>query len=454
MGSGHPTFASSFWPRIRQVIVSVLDQGLSVGGMFLVNIALARVQTKEAYGVFALSYTVLTFLTGLHNAALLETFTVYGSGRYAQRFPEYAWLLWRANSVVAVGLSVVLVVVWGGLHIAGTRLASKTFLGMACACGILLSASFIRRTMYMRRRPDLAARFSATFFFLCVALLSLAIRAKILDGFSAFAIAAVAWVIAGMVFSSELPRKAGKNFSDTEGNYWSEHWKYSRWVFVTALVFQLTTQAYYWLAAGFLSVKDVANLRAMYNLVTPIDQLFVAVALLVIPMMSHKYSVQGLAGLVPLLKRYVLLFIVVTGAFAVLVRIFGRPLLHVLYGGRFDDVAALVGTFALLPVLMGIGNAINAALKAMEKPSSVFWAYAASGTATILVGLPLLLHFGLSGAVNGMLLSAGVYSSTLLVAFWLACRAPVSRVPASAFISTEGCSLSPEEILNGATGEK
>src|SRR5262245_38408795 len=112
MGSGSSIFAFSFWPRVRQVIVSVVDQGLSVGGMFLLNIALARFQSKEAYGVFALSYTVLTFLTGLHNAALLETFTVYGSGRYAQRFPEYTSLLWRANAALAVGLTLVLVMVW------------------------------------------------------------------------------------------------------------------------------------------------------------------------------------------------------------------------------------------------------------------------------------------------------------------------------------------------------
>jgi O-antigen/teichoic acid export membrane protein len=454
MRPDHPTGASNFWLRIRQVAVSTVDQGLSVGGMFLVNIALARVETKQAYGVFALSYTVLTFLTGLYNAALLETFTVYGSGRYARRFPEYAWMLWRANAVLAVGLSVVLIVLWSGLRIAGTGLASRTFLGMACASGLLLSGAFIRRTLYMRRRPDLAARFSATFFVVCVGLLALALKANILDGFYAFVIAGLAWAFAGLAFFAEVPRKTEANFSDLEVNYWSEHWKYSRWVFVTALVFQFTTQAYYWLAGGFLSVKDAGNLRAMYNLVTPIDQLFVAVALLVIPMMSYKYSLHGLAGLVPLLKRYLLLLVVITGAFAAVVGNFSRPLLHLLYDGRFDDVAPLVGTFALLPVLMGIGNAMNAALKAMEKPSSVFWAYAASGSATILVGLPLVLHFGLRGAVNGMLLSAGVYSVTLLVAFWLACRAPVSRVPTLGSVPAQACAVEAEEVFDSATGER
>src|SRR2546425_8590466 len=33
----------------------------------------------------------VTFLTGLHNAALLEAYTIYGSGRYHRSFPAYAW---------------------------------------------------------------------------------------------------------------------------------------------------------------------------------------------------------------------------------------------------------------------------------------------------------------------------------------------------------------------------
>ena len=357
------------WTRVRQIALSVVDQGLSVGGMFLVNIALARTQTKEAYGVFTLSYMLLTFLTGLHNAGILETFTVYGSGRYSQQFRGYAKLLWRVNAVMSFGLTVVLLLVWCGLAWVAPKLASKSFLGMALTCGILLTASFLRRTFYMRRRPDLAARFSAVFFVACLFLLWLSLRTGILDGFYAFVITASGWLLATAVFFSELPGKAdAPEFPITEPGYWSEHWKYSRWVLVTALVFQFTTQGYYWLAAGFLSLKEVGNLRAMYNIVTPIDQLFVAIGLLMLPMMSFRYSSGRMAGLIPLWRRYALLCLSITGGFALVVSLFGRPVLHLVYRGRFDDTATLIGAFAALPVVMGVGNTINVALKAMEKP--------------------------------------------------------------------------------------
>jgi len=38
------------------VAYSFTDQALAVGGGFLVNVVLARAQTKEEYGLFALSY--------------------------------------------------------------------------------------------------------------------------------------------------------------------------------------------------------------------------------------------------------------------------------------------------------------------------------------------------------------------------------------------------------------
>ncbi len=409
--------------RVHQMVFSVLDQGLSVGGMFVVNIALARTRSNEEYGVFALVYTIFTFLAGLHNAALLEAYTVHGSGRYRGQFPAYARLFWRYNAALTFGLVAALGLAWRVLAWTAPALATRTLLGLALACGFLLTASFVRRTFYIRRRPDLAAKFSSIFFATCLILLWISIRLGIFDGFTAFLIVAIAWSIAALFVLNELPGKGPGRFQEIEPKYWVEHWNYSRWVFVTALVFQLTTQGYYWLTAAFLSVKDVGDLRAMYNLMVPLDQLFAAVTLLILPMLSFRFASRGLAGLTPLWKRYCTGWVLITLCFAAFVMQFGKSVMHILYAGRFDDVADLIRAMALLPLVYGIGHTINAALKAMEKPQAVFYSYVASGTATFLVGLPLIIHFGLRGAVYGMLASAGVYTLALGIAFIACSRA-------------------------------
>jgi len=399
--------------------------------MFLANVALARTQSKEEYGIFALSYSVFTFLAGLHDAVILETYTVYGSGRYNSRFAEYARLLWRSNAWLAVVLTATISVIWGVLAWAKPALASPTILGLALTCGFLLTASFVRRTFYIRRRPDLAARFSLVFFTTFTVLLGLAIWMRILTGFYAFVIASLSWIVAGVFLVRELPGNGGRStqFTDVQPTYWSEHWKYSRWVLVTALVFQLTNQLYYWLSAGILSVKETADLRAMYNLVTPVDQVLIAMSFMVLPVMSHRAASRGMAGVLPAWRAYCGGALLLTGGFAAFVNLFGKPVMHFLYAGKFDDVAPLLGLLALLPVVMAIGNTMNATLKSVEKPKLVFYAYVCSGSTTVFLGIPLVIHFGLRGVVYGLLLSAAAYTVSLAASLFWIVSSKVAELP-------------------------
>ena len=409
-------------PQLGRFACSLADQVFSVGGMFAVNIALARVRSKEEYGVFTLAYSLFTFLAGLHNAAILEAYTIYGSGRYRGRFARYERFLARHNGWLLAGVTLALAALWQGLRWVHPEFASRPLLGMALTSGVLLSAAFKRRTFYIQRRPDLAVRFSSAFFLGSLTLLGLAIWAGLLDGLTAFLIVAAAWSLA-FLFTGTQPDEERKlamggglpGFLADEPGYWLEHWKYSRWVFVTALVFQFTTQAYFWVVAWFLSVRDVAGLRALYNLALPVEQVFAAISLLVLPAMASLFASGELEKLRRLWRRCSLAYFAIGAAFALAVGLLSRPLLHLVYGGKFDDVAPLLRWYVLVPVVMGVGHAANAALKAMERPQAVFYAYLASGVTTLLAGSLLVIRFGLRGAIDGMLLSGLSYAAVLTV---------------------------------------
>jgi O-antigen/teichoic acid export membrane protein len=233
-----------------------------------------------------------------------------------------------------------------------------------------------------------------------------------------FVILALGWIAAGLGVGRKMELgHPTQSFLDSEPGYWSEHWKYSKWVLSTAFVFQLTTQGYYWLAAGILSVKQVAELRVIHLLVLPVDQVFIALSYLIIPALAARYASKRKEEFLSLSKRYALVTVGVTALFALAVRLIGRPVMHWMYNGKFDDLAPMLYVLSLLPLLMGIGNAMSCALNAAEKPKVVFYAYVFSGAATVFGGIPLVMHFGLPGAVYGMLLSAAAYSATLVVGF-------------------------------------
>jgi O-antigen/teichoic acid export membrane protein len=403
---------------IRSVSFSFADQALAVGGNFVANVVLARAVTKEEYGMFALSYSVFTFLAAIHNSTVLEPFTVYGSGRYQSRFSPYLRLMLGVNAFVGMALSVLVLFASLAIHWMAPRLFSWSFVGLGMSVGILLSGGFLRRIFYVQRQPFSAAQASLVCFTSVVCGLWMATRVHQLNGFSVFIILAFAWTAAGIALGWRLKvNNAGQSFLKSEPDYWREHWKYSRWVLATALVFQLTTQGYYWLLAVFLSVKDVAELRAIYLLISPVEQVFTALTLLVLPALAAAYANRNMLDFSALLKRYGLGLLTTAALFAIVVRMTGKFMLHTVYAGKFDGLAPLLYLLGFLPLLMGVSSVMASALNAAEKPKLVFGAYVCSGAVTFLAGIPLVAHFGLQGAVYGMLFSGAVFTAALVFGF-------------------------------------
>jgi len=430
-----PSFS---WSRINDVGYSVIDQALSVGGMFIANIALARAVSKEEYGMFTLVYSAFNFLAGLHNAAILEPYTVHGAGRYSAHYPEYRWIIWRSNAWLGVGLSCVLLLIWVAVLFMVPPMQSRSILGLSISSAILLTVSLARRMMYVEKKVRMAAKLSFIFFISLLGLLVMTTKTGTLNSLTVF-VAVAAASIAGCVFIlAELPvRKSLIHFDAARPKLWSEHWGYARWVLATAFVFQLTTQAYYWLVAIFLSLRDIAGLRAIYMLVMPVDQVFTAISLLVLPVMATRYASKQIGALLSAWKWYLLAFLLIGSSFIICVRWFGGPILHLIYGGKFDDVSYLLGTLALLPVLMGVGSTMNVVMKAAERPNIVLYAYISSGVATFGIGIPLMIHFGLRGAVYGMLISGSIYTVALGVGF----LSLMPRLHALRVAANEGTSL-------------
>jgi O-antigen/teichoic acid export membrane protein len=272
----------------------------------------------------------------------------------------------------------------------------------------------------VQRQPALAATASLICFVTVAGGLWLALRGHLLNGLSAFLILALGWLTAGVLMRGRFSLDgAAQPFLNSEPGYWQEHWKYSRWVLATAPVFQLTTQGYYWLLAGLLSVREVAEFRAAYNFVAPVELAFASLVFLVLPALSTRYQQHSRSHFFVLLRRYVVVVLAVAVLFPLAARALGRLGMHVLYAGRFDDCVPLLYVLAFLPIFTAVSTGMASALNAAEKPKFVFFAYLASGATTFIAGIPLILRFGLRGAVYGMLLSGAVFSIALTIGFVL-----------------------------------
>src|ERR1039457_1871962 len=95
-------------PWVGKGSLVILDQGLISGSNFLIGILLARWLAPEAYGAYALAFSVFLFLSGFHNALLLEPMSVFGPASYRDQLRAYLGKLLQLNFLLTFGLALLL----------------------------------------------------------------------------------------------------------------------------------------------------------------------------------------------------------------------------------------------------------------------------------------------------------------------------------------------------------
>jgi len=86
--------------------------------------------------------------------------------------------------------------------------------------------------------------------------------------------------------------------------------------------------------------------------------------------------------------------------------LFHRPLMGWLYGGQYLEYANLMWLVGFVPVFVGVGVALSAILRSIERPDGVFWAYLLPSIGVLTAGLVMVAAWGIVGAVIGMSLSS------------------------------------------------
>jgi O-antigen/teichoic acid export membrane protein len=234
-------------------------------------------------------------------------------------------------------------------------------------------------------------------------------------------ILACSWVLAGPVFLWH--RSGGISRSDffaRNPGYFGYHWQYSKWVILTALVFQMTQQGFFWLAAILLDTTRVAELRAAWNLVQPTTLIFSSLSFVMLPRLADLIQTKGLrdAPMRPEIVKYTLVVLLAALGCAGLAWAFGSAAYRLIYAGKYGGSVGLLYVVALMPVAAGIAGVFSDALRAVEKPGLVFYAYVVGGLLTLAVGVPAILSRGVEGAAWGMVASNSGYAITLVLFYW------------------------------------
>src|SRR5574341_423595 len=130
--------------------IAITDQGLFSGSNFILNVLLARWLTPEGYGAYALALAMYLFLSGFHNALILEPMSVLATSAHADHLEAYLRSQFVIHAIITASLGVLTTLAAAILIV--LRIGNPDFLWALVGVGLFLPSLLliwlVRRTFY------------------------------------------------------------------------------------------------------------------------------------------------------------------------------------------------------------------------------------------------------------------------------------------------------------------
>lgn len=404
-----------------QSVTSLLDQGLTSGATFGVNVLLARWMPTADYGAFAIAFAGCLFISGFHNVLLLEPLSVIGPSNYATRLVEYFRTQLAIHFILIGVLSLAML-------LAGVILSRATVqgslggavLGSSLALPFLLMLWLARRMCYVAERPAVAVLGSATHLCLVTAGMFLLYRFWQVTAFEAFLLIGFG---SGLAACLVLRKLGVGRMSRTIcpripwATVLRQNWNYGRWLTLTTLLSWVSGQTQVLLTASLLGLTAAGILRAMQLPSLALTQVISATTLLVLPSLARELGQGNLRRLCRKAELTSFFLTAAGGLFVLLLILFSEPLERLLYAGRYHSTAWMIPMLGLAPVCTGFCSSLSYALRALGKSKYEIRAYVLSALTAVASSAVYLPRWGLKGGCASIVLTAGALAVSIFVIY-------------------------------------
>lgn len=396
---------------------AVSDQGLFATSNFALNILLARWLTPQEYGAFTVAFAIFLFVGNIHTATLTEPMLVFGPGKYRGRMSEYLGALVYGHVAFAALGSLALLMACLGLALWGKTSLALVLLVLAVAEPFILLLWLMRRACYARLEPHLASSGGALYMALMLAGAFIVYRLEALSSATALGVMGISSLVVSIWLAWRLRvRRPSLQRGELAHDSLQDHWRYGRWSVLNKGLSWVPHNVFYLLLPIWGGLEASASFKALMNLLMPILQANSALSVLLLPTLvrardESNFSSSVRLALVP--------FILAPTLYWIFLGLFHSPIVSLAYGGRYTEYANLFWLLGLVPIVAGLKEVMSQALRALERPDWLFWAYAVSAVFAGTLGAWLVYVWEVVGAGMGLLLTQGVAAvlvTVLLVA--------------------------------------
>jgi O-antigen/teichoic acid export membrane protein len=396
---------------------AVLDQGLFAGSNFLLNLLLARWLIPHAYGAYTVTYSMFLLVGTFHTALLTEPMLVFGPGKYLTASPAYLRVLLGGHWRFGVAAGSLLAFAALALFLTNAPIVSVTLLALAVASPFILLQWLLRRWCYVGLQPRLAVEGGVVYLACMVAGAFGLYRSATLSAPAAIGLMALASLLSSCWLGWRSTR--GNRVTSWSASFAREvaadHWNYGRWAAASSVLIWVPGSFYNIVLPVWGGLQDTGQLMAMFNLLMPAIQAITALGIVLVPtMVKERYQ----AGLSAMIRQLLVWLLLASSAYWLAVGLGGPWIVRQLYGGKYLEATRILWIIGLVPISTAIVAVLSAALRAMEKPDKIFWAYVTSSAATVTIGSVLTARLGLIGAAVGLAMSYAVTAAAMAWFLW------------------------------------
>jgi O-antigen/teichoic acid export membrane protein len=170
----------------------------------------------------------------------------------------------------------------------------------------------------------------------------------------------------------------------------------------TGVLSALILHLYYVVLPLRHGLEATAALKALTNLAMPGLQSFGILGILAVPRLVRARETPAFAAAI---RRLLVIYVIAGAGYWAVLGVVHAALVRGVYGGAYTSHSWLLWVIGAVVFLVAIIAVLESALRALERSDALFRAYAGAVATTCLVGIPLMLATGLTGAAIGLIVA-------------------------------------------------
>jgi O-antigen/teichoic acid export membrane protein len=197
----------------------------------------------------------------------------------------------------------------------------------------------------------------------------------------------------------------------------ASHWTYGRWAVIAAVASWIPWNLHLLILSAARSLEEVAEMRALYNVLLPVFHFMMAVSTITLPALAGQAASSRPGEVRMTMLRLVLLYVAATSTYFVGVLFFGERVLSLVYGNGYASVYWLAPWVAAVQIPVGGIMVVALAQRAAARTDRALLTWLPYVVFSLALGGVGGARWGVTGVVFGILAASVIALGFALCAF-------------------------------------